>query len=156
MVTIEEDPVPQDKNERRPNKSHIRKTYYITVNGKKFKVLHSFVDLKTDDVLKDKNVDEETGIHVFTNISFPGFANTKDHVFYGTWNIAEAIAEVMVEQNKRPTEEIIKIRDLILKRSAEIVRELDDVERDKKEADRLKKAYEETLQKIKTAEDKDS
>ena len=81
VVTIEEEPIPQNENGRKPKKSHIKKTYFITVNGKRFKVDHSFVDLKTDDVLKDKNVDEETGIHVFTNISFPGFANTKDHVF---------------------------------------------------------------------------
>lgn len=154
VVTIEEEPIPQDKNDRKLKKSHVRRTYYITVNGKRFKVEHSFVDLKTEDILKDKNVDEETGIHVFTNISFPGFANTKDHVFYGAWNIAEAIAEVMVERNKRPAEEILKIRDLILKRSAEIIRELDEVEKEKKVAERLKKEYEEKIAKIKELEEK--
>jgi len=154
MVTIEEEPIPQNEHERKPRKSHIKKTYYITVNGKRFKVDHSFVDLKTDDVLKDKNIDEETGIHIFTNISFPGFANTKDHVFYGAWNIAEAIAEVMVEQNKRSPEEIIKIRDLILKQSAEITRELDEVEKEEKAADRLKKEYDEKMAKIKKIKEK--
>ena len=89
--------------------------------------------------MKDKDVDEITGIHVFTNIAFPGFANTKDHVFYGVWNIAEAIAEVMVEKNKKPFEEVFKIRDLILKKSAEITCELDEIEREKKIAERLKK-----------------
>ncbi|KKU91119.1 MAG: hypothetical protein A3J30_00305 [Candidatus Wildermuthbacteria bacterium RIFCSPLOWO2_02_FULL_47_9c] len=154
VVTIEEEPIPQNENGRKPKKSHIKKTYFITVNGKRFKVDHSFVDLKTDDVLKDKNVDEETGIHVFTNISFPGFANTKDHVFYGAWNIAEAIAEVMVERNKRSPEEVLKIRDLILKRSAEIIRELDEVEKEKKVAERLKREYEEKIAKIKEIEEK--
>ena len=99
---------------------------------KKFRVEHSFVDLKTEDILKDQSVDEIVGIHVFTNIAFPGFANTKDHVFYGVWNIAEAIAEVMVEKNKKSFDEVIKIRDLILKKSAEITRELDEVERKRK------------------------
>ncbi len=154
MVTIEEEPVPQDEGHRKAKKSHTQKTYYITVNGKKFKVDHSFVDLKTDDVLKDKDVDEKTGIHVFTNIAFPGFANTKDHVFYGTWNIAEAIAEVMVEMNKRSPEEVIKIRDLILKQSAEIIRDLDEVEKEKKAAERLKKEYEEKMSRIKEIEKK--
>lgn len=154
VVTIEEEPVPQNGHERKSKKHHTKKTYYITVNGKKFKIDHSFVDLKTEDVLKDKNIDEEKGIQIFTNISFPGFANTKDHVFYGAWNIAESIAEVMVEQNKRPSEEIIKIRDLILKRSAEITREIDEIEKEEKAAEKLKKEYEEKVAKIQKIKEK--
>jgi hypothetical protein len=155
VVSIEEEPVPQDDHQRKGKKHQTKRTYYITINGKRFKVDHSFVDLKTDTVMKDKTVDDVTGIHVFTNISFPAFANNKDHVFYGTWHIAEAIAEVMVEQNKRPTEEVMKIRDLILKQSSEIVQELDEVEKEKKAAERLKKEYEEKMEKIKAMENKD-
>lgn len=154
VVTIEEEPILQDEQNRKPKKNQVRRTYYVTVNGKKFRVSHSFVDLKTDEVLKDKNVDEETGIQVFTNIAFPGFASTTDHVFYGTWNIAEAIAEVMVERNKRSPEEIIKIRDLILRSSSEISQELDEVDKEKKVAERLKKEYEEKMAKIKEIEDR--
>lgn len=154
IVTIEEEPIPRDEQNRKSKKNQIRRTYYITVNGKKFKVTHDFVDLKTDEILKDKDVDDETGIHVFTNIAFPGFANTTDHVFYGAWNIAEAIAEVMVDKNKRSPEEIIKIRDLILKSSSELTQELDEVEKEKKAAERLKKEYEEKMAKIKEIEGK--
>ena len=154
IVTIEEEPIPRDEQNRKSKNNQVRRTYYITVNGKKFKVTHSFVDLKTDEVLKDKTVDDETGIHVFTNIAFPGFANTTDHVFYGAWNIAEAIAEVMVDKNKRSSEEIIKIRDLILKSSSELTQELDEVEKEKKIAERLKKEYEEKIAKIKEIEDR--
>lgn len=154
IVTVEEEQAPQDEQNRKPKKNQIHRTYYVTVNGKKFKVTHGFVDLKTDEVLKDKNVDDELGIQVFTNIAFPGFASTTDHVFYGTWNIAEAIAEVMVERNKRSPEEIIKIRDLILRSSSEIAQELDEVEKEKKMAERLKKEYEEKMAKIKEIEDK--
>jgi len=154
IVTIEEEPVPRDEQNRKSKKNQVRRTYYITVNGKKFKVTHDFVDLKTDEVLKDKVVDDETGIHVFTNIAFPGFANTTDHVFYGAWNIAEAIAEVMVDKNKRSSDEIIKIRDLILKSSSELTQELDEVEKEKKIAERLKKEYDEKMAKIKEIEEK--
>jgi DNA-directed RNA polymerase beta' subunit len=112
------------------------------------------VDLKTENVLKDKTVDDENGIQVFTNISFPAFSNTKDHVFYGVWNIAEAVAEVMVEKNKRTYVEVQQIRDLVLKRTAEITRELDDVERDRKAAEKLKREYEERLAKIQKVEQK--
>ena len=156
VVSIEEEPVSVDERIRKPKKTHTRRTYFIWIDGKKFRVEHSFVDLKTEDVLKDKDVDETTGIHVFTNIAFPAFANTKDHVFYGAWNIAEAIAEVMVEKNKKPFEEVMKIRDLILKKCAEITRELDEVERERKIAERLKKEYEEKMAKIKEIEQKHS
>lgn len=154
IVTIEEQIEPTDEKTRKPKKIHQKRTYFIWVDGKKFRVEHSFVDLKTEDVLKDKVVDEVTGIHVFTNIAFPGFANTKDHVFYGAWNIAEALAEVMVEKNKKPFEEVMKIRDLILKKSAELTRELDEVEREKKIAEKLKKEYDEKIEKIKEIEEK--
>lgn len=154
IVTIEEEPVPRNEQNRKSKKNQVRRTYYITVNGKKFKVTHDFVDLKTDEVLKDKDVDDKTGIHVFTNIAFPGFANTTDHVFYGAWNIAEAIAEVMVDENKRSSDEIIKIRDLILKSSSELTQELDEVEKEKKIAERLKKEYDEKMTKIKEIEEK--
>lgn len=151
---IEEEPIPTGDGTRKPKKVQTRKTHFIWVNGKKFKVKHDFINMKTEDVLKDKSVDEEEGIHVYTNIDFPAFANTKDHVFYGVWNIAEAIAEIMVERNRKPVGETAKIRDLILKRSAQITRELDDLERDKKSADKLKREYEEKMQKIKEIENK--
>lgn len=154
IVSIEEESVPVDEQTRKPKRTHVRKTYFIWVDGKKFRVEHSFVDLKTEDVMKDKNVDEITGIHVFTNIAFPAYANTKDYVFYGVWHIAEAIAEVMVEKNKKPFEEVMKIRDLILKKSAELTRELDEVEKEKKSAERLKKEYEDKMAKIKEIEQK--
>jgi hypothetical protein len=41
-------------------------------------------------------------------MSYNLFANTKDHVFYGAWNIAEAIGEVMVEGNKRSLSEVTR------------------------------------------------
>jgi hypothetical protein len=154
VVTCVEETTPPSERGRKPKRHHVRRTYFVTINGKKFKVDHSFVDLKTEDVLKDKSIDEEKGIHVFTNIAFPAFANTKDHVFYGAWNIAEVIAEVMVEKNERPASEILKIRDLILKKSAELTRELDEVEKEKKLADRLKKEYEAKLSRIQELESK--
>jgi hypothetical protein len=153
VTSVVEDSTGPDR-ERKPKKTHGNRTYYLTVNGTKFKVVHSFADLKTDSVLKDKSVDEQTGIQVFTNISFPAFANTKDHVFYGAWNIAESLAEVMVERNNRPIEEIFKIRDMILRKSAEITRDLDEVDREKKVAERLKAEYEAKLQKIRDLESK--
>ncbi|MFI5420139.1 MAG: ATP-binding protein [Nitrososphaerales archaeon] len=152
VVTYIEEQIPASDRSRKPKTTHLKKTYFIIVNGTKFKVDHSFVDLKTEFVLKDKIVDEEKGIQVFTNITFPGFAATRDHIFYATWNIAEAIAEVMVEKNHRPTEEVFRIRDMILRKSAEIARDLDEVEKEKKMAEKLKTDYEAKLNRIKALE----
>ena len=60
----------------------------------------------------------------------------------------------MVEKNKKSFDEVIKIRDLILKKSAEITRELDEVEREKKIAEQLKKEYEGKIARIKEIEEK--
>ena len=152
IVNIEIEPEATGDRTRKPKKLQQRKVYYIWVQGKRFRIQHSFADLKTDEVLKDKTVDDVAGIHVFTNIAFPAFATTKDHVFYGVWNIAECIAEVMVEKNKRPLEEVIKIRDMILKKSSEITRELDAVEQEKKVAEKLRAEYEEKVARIKQME----
>jgi predicted RNA-binding protein len=154
VVSVVEEPQTESEKSRKPKKNQIKRTYFITVNGKKFKVEHSFVDLKTDHVLKDKTVDDEKGIQVFTNTAFPGFAVSKDHVFYGTWNIAEAIAEVMVERNQKSADEVLKIRDSILRKSAEITRELDEVEQEKKLAEKLRKEYETKMARIKEIEAK--
>lgn len=148
VVTVVEQPQETPDHDRKPKKTQIKRTYFVTVNGKKFKVEHTFADLKTDSVLKDKSVDEEKGIQVFTNIAFPAFANTKDHVFYATWHIAEAIAEVMVEKNAKPADEVAKIRDLILKKSSDLSRQLDEVEREKKLAEKLKKELEAKMARI--------
>jgi hypothetical protein len=154
VVVIEDEPIPTDERGRKPKKVQTRKAYFIWVAGKKFRIEHSFVDLKTEDVMKDKIVDDETGIHVFTNIAFPAFANTKDQLFYAAWHITEAVAEVMVEKNKQSSSEILKIRDLILKKTSEITQELDQVEQEKKLAEKLKKEYEEKMLKIKDLQER--
>jgi F0F1-type ATP synthase membrane subunit b/b' len=49
---------------------------------------------------------------------------------------------------------VLKIRDMILKKSAEITRELDQVEQETKIAEKLKKEYEDKLEKIKELQEK--
>jgi hypothetical protein len=45
----------------------------------------------------------------------------------------------MVERNQKSADEVLKIRDSILRKSAEITRELDEVEQEKKLAEKLRK-----------------
>ena len=154
MVITVEEPEEHSGQQRKPKKKHTRQTYYINIGGRKFKFQHAFVDLKNEDVLKAVTVEEESGIQVFTNTAFPAYANTRDPVFYATWHIAEAIAEVMVDKNKQSASEVPKLRDMILKKSAEIMSEMDETAREVKEAERLKREYEEKLVKIKEREQK--
>jgi len=144
---------PKSKN-RTPKKTQTKRAHFIWVNGKKFRVEHKFIDLKTDECVKDKKVDEIAGICVYTNTAFPGFGATKDHVFYAVWNIAEAIAEVMVEQNGKSSEKILEIRDKILQHSATIALNLENVKNERKEAERLKKEYEAKMSNIRKLEAK--
>ncbi len=54
----------------------------------------------------------------------------------------------MVERNQKPADEVSKIRDLILKKSSELTRQLDEVEKEKKLADMLKKEWEAKMARI--------
>lgn len=133
---------------RQPNKLQTKRHFYLTIKGKRFKVSHDFQDFNNDSSMKDVHVDEENGIQVFTNISFPAFKNTTDHVFYGAWHVAEAVAEVMIDINAGSPSEVTKIRDLIMKKSAQITRDLDDIEHEMKEAERLRQEYEAKQSKL--------
>jgi len=62
MVTVVEEPQITSEHERKPkknpNQAHV---LLLLLTGRNLRLKHSFVDLKTDHVLKDKTVDEEKG-----------------------------------------------------------------------------------------------
>lgn len=135
-------------------KKQTKSTHYVTINGKNFRIEHRFSDLRDEDSLKMCEINEETGVlEVTTNTSFPGFIQSKDDIFYAVWNIAESIAQTMVEKTNRSPSEIVVIRDKILKRGSQITHERDEIEKEKKDADRLRKEYEEKMKKIKKIEE---
>jgi hypothetical protein len=118
---------------RKPKKVHLRKRFFVYIKGKKFKIEHKFVDLKNETTLKAIDLNEAEGVlTIYTNTGFAAFANTTDHIFYAVWHVAEGIAEAMVKENRRPYEEVIKTRDLILKRASEISCEIEKITVDEK------------------------
>jgi hypothetical protein len=123
---IQEYKEPEENRERNPKKTHLKRRYLLTINGKKFKFTHEFRDLQDTETMKQVAVSEEKGIEVFTNISFPAFIATKDRIFYATLNISEAIAEIMIKEKSESLEKINELRNLILRKTGEIMRGLEE------------------------------
>lgn len=123
---IQEYSEPEDQKIRTPKKTHFKRRYILTINGKKFKFTHEFKDLQDSETLRQVVVSDEKGIEVFTNTSFPAFLATKDQIFYATFNIAESIAEVMISEKKESPERIFNLRNLILQKTGEIMRGLEE------------------------------
>lgn len=122
---IQEYHEPETTKDRTPKKTHIKKRYVLTINGKKFRFTHEFKDLEDKEMLKQTFVSEEKGIEIFTNVSFPAFLATKDTLFYATFNIAEGLAEIMIKEKGESFERIPVLRDRILQKTGEIMRQVD-------------------------------
>jgi len=134
---IQEYSEPEEQRTRTPKRTHIKKRYLLTVNGKKFKFTHEFKDLQDNETLRQTAVSEEKGIEVFTNTSFPAFLATKDQIFYATFNISESIAEIMVIEKKESPERIFYLRNLILQKTGKIMRGLEEEAKLEKTEERI-------------------
>jgi len=148
LPVIQEAKEPESEKDRTPKKMHTKKKYILTINGKRFKFIHAFKSLGDVNLLKDKAISEENGIEVYTNTDFPAFPATRDPLFYATYNICEAIAEVMVSEKHEPLGNIFKLRDLILKQTGSIMRELDEEEKITREEAELVKQLEEKRKRL--------
>ncbi len=137
---------PENNKTRIPKKTHQRMT--IRINGKQYRFSHKFQDLGDRDTLKLKVFDIEKGIEIFTNIGFPAFHATRDPIFYGTFNIAEAIAECMVESREESKERIYDLRNIILKETAQIMQDLEELDKYEKERKEAEKKTIELKEKI--------
>lgn len=143
ISVIQEVKEPETEKDRNPKKIHKKKKYELIINGKKFKFIHKFMDLEDEEILKQVSISEDKGIEIFTNTSFPAFSATKDSIFYATMNIAEGVAEIMVKEKNEDKIKIFVLRDLILKRTAEIMRAINEEKRLRKEMGELNKKLQE-------------
>lgn len=140
---IQEYHEPEESRDRNPKKTHLKKRYVLTINGKKFKFTHEFKDLEDSEILKQVAVSEEKGIEIFTNVSFPAFMATKDTLFYATFNIAEGLAEIMIKEKGENQERITILRDRILQKTGEIMRQVEDENKLLKEKEIIEKKLKE-------------
>ena len=139
VSVIQEVKEPETERERNPKKTHNKKKYELTINGKKFRYTHKFVDLEDKSIVKQVSLSDEKGIEIFTNVIFPAFSATKDSIFYATINIAEGIAEIMVKERGEDKSRIFVLRDMILRRTGEIMRAFDEEEKIQKDMEELNK-----------------
>jgi hypothetical protein len=148
IPVIQEYQEPETEKDRTSKKTHRKTKYILTINGKKFKFTHDFKSLGDTSLMKDKTMSEEKGIEVFTNTDFPAFPATRDPLFYATYNIAEAIAEVMVEEKSEPLGNVFKLRNLILKQTGNIMRELDEEKELAKEIEEQEKQMQDRKRRL--------
>lgn len=57
---------------------------------------------------------------MFANTDFPAYLVTKDKVFYAVIHIAEAIAEVMIQEAGEDLVNTNEIKELILRKASEL------------------------------------
>lgn len=139
VPAINENKEPEEMRERKPKKTHLKKKYILTINGKKFRFTHEFKDLEDENLLKQVCVSEEKGIEIFTNTSFPAFMATRDQLFYATFNIAEGLADVMVSQKGETKENVNNLRDKILQKTGNIMRQIEEERKLLKEKEIIEK-----------------
>lgn len=116
---------PKSTKEREPKITQIVKRNTITIRGKKFEFEHYFAPLGEDAGWKDYKVDENTKlVQIYTNTEFPAIHTTNDRAFYAFIHIVESISEIMFSTSKESFDKYEEIKDIILRRSAEYVADL--------------------------------
>ncbi len=146
VMQIQKEPELDSTRTRNPKKIHRIMT--IKIAGKRYKFKHTFMDLGDRETLRLVNFDTEKGLEVYTNTGFPAFTSTRDFIFYGTWNVAEALAECMAKEKNEPKERVFELRNIILRETAQIMQDLEELDKIEKEEMEQKKKKEEIEKRI--------
>lgn len=109
---------PTDARERKPKVTHKAERHVVRIKGKNVEFSHQFVTLGVKESWKKHNYTPGQLIEVFTNTDFPAYLVTKDKVFYAVIHIAEAIAEVMIQEAGEDFVNISEIKELILRKAS--------------------------------------
>jgi hypothetical protein len=117
-------PEPQGTKIRKPTEIHKKKRHIIRIKGKNVEFQHKFAQLGAEASWKNWNYLPGKMIEIFTNTDFPAFEATKDKVFYAVMTIAESISEVLVKEAEEDATNINEVKELILRKAAELEQEL--------------------------------
>jgi hypothetical protein len=107
-----------------PKETHKKKRNVIRIKGKNIEFKHQFSQLGAEGSWKSWKYLPGKVIEIFTNTDFPAFEATKDRVFYAVMSIAESISEVLVKEAEEDQSNINEVKELILRKSAELYQEL--------------------------------
>jgi hypothetical protein len=116
---------PTSTKPRTPTETHPRRRHVVRIRGKNVKFEHKFAGLGPDSSWKMWKFEQGKDLEIFTNTDFPAFHATTDQTFYAVMNIAEAIAEVLVQQAEEDSANIDEVKELILRKAAQLKLELD-------------------------------
>lgn len=115
---------PKAEKERNPTETHKKKRHVVRIKGKNVTFEHQFAHLGEDENWKKWTYQAGKIVEIFTNTDFPAFHATKDRVFYAVIHIAESISELLVREAEEDPSNIDEIKELILRKSAQIKLEL--------------------------------
>ncbi len=122
--TAEQKNEPESTKDRTPIEIHKRKRRVIRIKGKNVEFKHQFAQLGAEESWKRWNYHPGKEIEIFTNTDFPAFEATRDKVFYAVMSIAESISEVLVKEAEEDLSNINEVKEIILRKSAELYQEL--------------------------------
>jgi len=106
---------------RTPRKIREQPVHVIEIRGKRFRFTHDFKPLGANAAWKEYDMDNERGLEIFTNTEFPAFLATSDKPYYAAYHVAEALAEVLVKEANEPLENTDPLKQLILRKAAELI-----------------------------------
>lgn len=140
---IQEDPK-EKKSEsthekRTPNITQQKRAKFITIHGKKFRFDIFWRNLD-DETIDRETIVTDSGVEIYINSGFKGFSLSKDSEFYCINQVAEAMAQLYLQENNQYTaDKIFKLRNKLLFQVSSIILEEDEIKRLTKREEELEK-----------------
>ncbi|MHB1341890.1 MAG: ATP-binding protein [Coriobacteriia bacterium] len=106
--------------ERVPRATHQKPKHVVRIKGKTVDFNHEFAPLGEKESWYQWTFSADSGLDVYTNSEFPLYFTTKDKAFYATLHIAEAIAELLIQEAGVSADEFDDIRQMILRKAAAV------------------------------------
>jgi hypothetical protein len=110
---------------RKGAKPAARAKLALKLHGRSVPFKHHFAPLGSRAGRRQSTLSRRFGLEIFTNTDFPAYATTKDKVFYAVLNLADTIAEHIVRESREDVARMEEIKDLILRKAAELKLALD-------------------------------
>ncbi|MES2014394.1 MAG: ATP-binding protein [Patescibacteria group bacterium] len=140
----------EERGQRTPRKTQPQTAKFIMVGGKKFRFEFFLKNLANDSIDKETIINQDNVIEIYINTGFKGYTLTKDSDFYSTFHIAEAIAELYVQEAGQKMERVFELRNSLIYEVASLVFE----EEEYKKLERTEKELAVITQKKKEIENK--
>jgi hypothetical protein len=92
----------------------------VEIRGRTIPFHHHYSPLGVSAGRRQSSFSRKLGLDIYTNTDFPAFAATRDKVFYAVLNVAETLAEFLVRESNEDPARTEEIKEVILRKSAEL------------------------------------